>query len=525
MRVRRSCFAASYAAFARRPARRAFALAAVSASLVVAAPSFASVPTGWSLAAAVDGGTSSIGSSIATTDSVAAVGAPFATATDGGAATGAVFVYANAGGGWIPQKVVAPSPVSGGNFGTSVAVSGNLLAVGAVGTPPSAYVFAADAGVYVSVDSLADPAADKAATFGGSVAVYAGEGAASYVAVAQPPGSGNPTGAVYVSRQDPGGAWSSPPVAITEPSADSFGIALAFAGNGQLLVGDPGTTTGQVLVYSPLADGGWSKEDSLAFSLDGGTVQQFGNGIATSGNLAVVTAPGTSGTSNAANDYNGAAFVFEATDAGVWQQTAVLTGAAAETFANFLPAVSDGLVAVGSAVNTASSGSGQVDVWAQNGGAWVAVPSSTLVGDSYYGQAVGIVGGSLFVGDTSAAGAAAISDVTSSLFIETATYADGGALTDATVGATDGAVGADGSAPLGVDGAVPGADASGSSADSGSPDAGDGGIVESEGGCGCTVVGEGAEANIAASLAAWSLLALGWARRRRARPGAGISLR
>ncbi len=475
------------------------------ALLLVATPSAAAIPTGWSLASTIDGGTSSLGSSIATTDALAVVGAPLAAAAGGGAPTGAVFVYSGSAGSWTPQVLSAPAPVANGNFGTSVAASGNLIAIGAGGTPPAAYVFAADGGSYTSAQTWTDPASDTNGSFGSSIAVFAGTAGTSYVAVAAPGASGT----VYVSRTGDGGAWSNPPVALTDPAAESFGIAVAFAGDGELLIGDPGTGPGQVLRYAPLPDGGWESQGTLDFALDGGSVAQFGDGLATWGSLAVVTAPGSS---NDAGTYNGAAFVFATDDAGVWTQQAVLTGAAAESFANFAPAVNGALIAVGSAINTASSGAGQVDVWAQSGGAWVSVPAATLVGDSYYGQAVGLAAGALFIGDTSAAGAASVNDVKSSLAIEMPTYADA-APADATTPTNDASAAADGSPTTPEDSSAPPA---GSDAASGQPGA-PGGPTSASSGCGCSSAGAGAGSGLAAILAGWACAGLARARRRERR--------
>jgi hypothetical protein len=493
----------------RRLLRRfAIAAAAASGSLLSPAAALAAVPTGWSLRSATDGGTSALGSSIATSQTVAAVGAPFATPESGRGAIGAVFIYLNAGGTWTPQEITAPSPVVGADFGTAVAVSGNLLAVGAGGAPRAAYLFVADAGSYESLQTWTDPATDTNGSFGGSVAVFAGPGA-SYVAVAAPSEGSAAGGIVYVSRQVDGGAWSNPPLSITDPSAQSFGIAIAFAGNGELLVGDPDTGGGQVLVYAPDADGGWANAGTLTFSLDGWSVQQFGNGIATAGNLAVVTAPGTSDDAGA---YNGAAFVFASNDAGIWTQEAVLMGTAAESFGNGAPAVQSGLIAIGSALNTSTGGAGQVDVWAaSDAGSWVSVPSTALTGDSYYGQAVGIVGSVLFVGDTSALGASTISDVTSSLFIETAQYPDAGASGSEAgpAGETDGSDGVDGSGAT-LDGSFT-ASVDGASQSGGATAVG---AVPSGSGCSCTSAAQDAGPGTIALLTECGLAFLAWGRRR-----------
>ena len=510
MRVCRLCRSL---AFGRPPGLIVIASAAAVSLLSIPAFAGGPIPTGWSLAATVDGGASSLGSSIATTDKVAVVGAPFATLASGGTPAGAVFVYSGGGGGWAAQQLAAPAPIDGGNFGTSVAAAGNLVAVGAAGTPPAAYAFAADGGAYQSLRTWADPANDTNQSFGGSVAVLEGEAGTSYVAVSAPPGPSNPSGTVYVSHQVDGGVWSDPPTAISDPSAQSFGIAVAFAGNGELLVGDPGTDSGRVLVYSALADGGWASAGTLTFSLDGGSVEQFGNAIAAWKNLVVVTAPGTS---NDAGTYNGAAFLFASDDAGAWAQETVLTGTAAESFGNFSAAVNGGLIAIGSAINTASSGAGQVDVWAESGGTWTRVPSTALVGDSYYGQAVGLVGSTLFVGDTN--GAVSVSGVSSSLLIYTPLYDDAGASADASGGASDASPSLDGAAPdLDGSGPLPSPDAA-STEDGGDSGAGGTGTSASNsGGCGCATAGRAAGDGALAIAAECALAFLVWTRRRGAR--------
>ena len=463
-------------------------LATASAIVALAAPSSAAVPIGWALGSTIDGGTSSLGASIASTESTTVVGAPLAAPASGGTSSGTVFVYSSAGGAWTSQPLAPPTPIANGDFGTSVAISGNLIAVGAGGTPPAAYVFAGDAGSYVSAQTWADPASDTNGSFGSGVAVFENPAGPSYVAVTAP----GPSGVVYVSHEVDGG-WSDPPLELTNPAASSFGLSIAFAGNGQLLVGDPDTSAGQVLVYAPLPDGGWENTGTLPFSLDGGTVEEFGWGLATWNDLAVATAPGTSD-----DGFNGVAFVFSADDAGVWTQQAVLHGASAESFGNFTPAVNGALIAVGSAINTSTSGAGQVDVWAASNGTWVPVPSATLVGDSYYGQAVGLPRGALFIGDTSATGTG------SALFIEVPLYADGGTTTDASTG-SDASLGADGS-PVATDASGPspgGADAA--------PDGG-GATTASSGGCSCSSAAHGSPPGLPALFgvlaASWGLVSV-----------------
>ena len=183
----------------------------------------------------------------------------------------------------------------------------------------------------------------------------------------------------------------------------------------------------------------------------------------------------------------------------------------------FCPAANGAIIAVGSAINTASSGAGQVDV-----GPTAKAPGSpslraSLVGDSYYGQAVGLVGSTLFVGDTSALGASSISTVTSSLFIETAVYADAGVYDDAMV-ENDAALEGGGSAPT-LDGSAPSA----GDASTGGNGAAGGGTASSSSGCSCALAGEDARGGLLALLGESALVVVAWVRRRGAFRRAGGS--
>jgi len=187
------------------------------------------------------------GNALALDGSVLAIGAP-----ENGQ-EGAVYVFTNvfAGGEWrLAQKVRAPDPSDWGEFGTAVALHGNLLVVGAYeaavdGEPYRgvAYVFeqsSADTGHWEPTAKLT--AGQQWCDFGW--AVVADDG---LIVVGAPAYSNNGLGAVYVYRRaGPGmGAWEQVQVLHSVSGVDGewFGWSLAL-NDRWLLVGRPGAQVG-----------------------------------------------------------------------------------------------------------------------------------------------------------------------------------------------------------------------------------------------------------------------------------------
>jgi hypothetical protein len=195
---------------------------------------------------------------------------------------------------------------------------------------------------------------------------------------------------------------------------------------------------------------------------------------------------------------------------GNWTQQGVLAGSSAETFGNFGVSLQGDLLAIGSAINGATSGAGQVDVWTSSGTSWLPVAASTLVGDAYYGQAVGFVGTTLFVGDTSALGASSVADVTSSLRIYGPTY--GG---DAGEPGADGGFEDASAEPDAATGTEGGPTTTPVDAGRGGSDAGVAPASTSKSGCSCDSVTGRTEATGLALLAQGAIVAAFVRRRRR----------
>lgn len=76
-----------------------------------------------------------MGRSVAISGDWAAAGAPYASDIVDG--SGAVYIFHRIGTTWVEtQRLKASDPSSSGTFGTSVAMSGNTLAIGAPGDSP-----------------------------------------------------------------------------------------------------------------------------------------------------------------------------------------------------------------------------------------------------------------------------------------------------------------------------------------------------------------------------------------------------
>jgi len=115
------------------------------------------------------------GTAVAAAPDLIAVGAPGDDRE--GSEAGAVHFFTPDGGGWIEQGVlVGAEPRTGDRFGSSLAIAGDLLAVGAPGrdedgsSAGAVYLFRRDGASWQSVAVLAAPDPTTGARFGTSVA-------------------------------------------------------------------------------------------------------------------------------------------------------------------------------------------------------------------------------------------------------------------------------------------------------------------------------------------------------------------
>jgi hypothetical protein len=234
----------------------------------------------------------------------AVVGAP----QDG---DGAAYVYTRQDGAWSQTAALTNPAATATGFGTSVAISGATVVVGAP-QADSAYVYATTGGAPTA--TLTDPAGAGAGTgFGTSVAisgsdivvgapqadsayVYATTGGAPTATLTDPAGAGTGTGfgtSVAISGANivvgaPNGAnayvyttaGGSPTATLTPPTAAaSFGTSVAISG-ANIVVGAP--TDGNAYVYPTT---GGSPTATLT------NPPTFGSSVAISGTTAIVGDP------------------------------------------------------------------------------------------------------------------------------------------------------------------------------------------------------------------------------------------
>lgn len=288
--------------------------------------------------------------------------------------SGAAYVFVRDGNTWTQQGYLrAPNAGMDDFFGGAVAISGDVIAVGARGEDATAagdpsnnaltdsgavYVFTRSGSTWSFQSRLKAPNAGEQDFFGIAIALSADFLVVSATGEDNDSGSvqsdnnnGFNDGAVYVYEPS-GMSWTLEGYlkASTTDTADSLGAALALSGN-TLAVGatnDDLKGSCAVFVYDGTS---WSEQAVLNGSE---TVANdlFGNSVAISGDVLVAGAPADDvnvlGTITSVDDDSGAAYVFTRS-AGVWTERAVLRGFNREPKDAFgtSVAVSGNFVAVG----------------------------------------------------------------------------------------------------------------------------------------------------------------------------------
>ena len=245
------------------------------------------------------------GTSVAASGANVAVGAPdheVGTHADQGAA----YVFTPSGGSSSPAELTATGGSAGDEFGSAVAMSGSLLAVGApnhtVGSNAeqgAVYVFSFDGSDWSQSAALTASDGGPGDEFGTSVAI-----SGSTIVVGSPQhtvGSNGDQGAVYVLTPNSGG-WSQTELTSSDGAAgDEFGSSVSIAGS-EIAVGAPDKTddgvsdVGAGYVFAQTGST-WSQSAGALLwpwiiyqGLYGGTY--FGASVAISGSILLVGGPG-----------------------------------------------------------------------------------------------------------------------------------------------------------------------------------------------------------------------------------------
>jgi hypothetical protein len=235
---------------------------------------------------------------------------------------GAAYVFVNSAGSWTLQaRLTPPAPASYEQFGMSAAINGNTIVIGSYGSSGAqsgaAYVFSRSGTAWSFSQELSAPDILDFQVFGTSVAV---SGDTIAVGAFSDTGDAWYAGAVYAFVRS-GGTWVlQQKITATEPVAgELLGYSVAIDGD-TIAAGAPFADfyTGVAYVFTRGADG-WSQRARLTVAeITPGAM--LGNSIALSGNTVLCGAPMDA---NAGLERAGAAYVFTL-DGEAWTAARIL---------------------------------------------------------------------------------------------------------------------------------------------------------------------------------------------------------
>jgi hypothetical protein len=340
------------------------------------------------------------GFAVAVEGSTALVGAEFD--DDNGENAGAIYVFTRSGGVWTEQqKLTAEDGSAGDFFGYSIAMHGEIAVIGAWGDDDngsnsgSAYVFRRTAGGWTEWQKLTAGDGEAFDQYGQRVDVDSQTAVIGAI-------SNDDDGAVYVYRRSHGG-WVEQQKLTDDngTDADQFGGAVAVDGAtilvGAVLDDENGSNAGAVYAFTRSA-GVWSEQQKL-MSSDGAGDDNFGGHLALDGDIAFIGAA----LDDDNGDNSGSVYVF-ARSAGPWTEEQKLLASDGEKDDQFSDGIAlDGGIAVIGAFSDDYSGaeSGSAYVYARVAGAWAEqyklVASDGAPGD-FFGRPVALDGSTAVIG-------------------------------------------------------------------------------------------------------------------------------
>ena len=350
-----------------------------------------------------------MGYSVAVSGDTAVVGAYL---NDEGVATdaGSAYVFVRGvGTTWTrQQRLIAAVPTTNDNFGFSVAISGDTLAIGAPfdDGQGAVYVYTRTSGVWSLQQRVVSTDIAAGDNFGWSVAMDANTlvVGANIDSIGSSASQLN-TGSTYVFTRT-SGTWSQQQrvQAADAETGDQFGASVSVSGE-QLIVGAPkdnnafGTQAGGAYIYTRTA-GVWSQQTKL-LPQTADASDEFGTSVSMSGTSVVVGQPFNNGV---AGSNSGRASVFLQAS-GVWslQANLIAADAAPDDFFGHAVAISGDLVVVGAYVDDIADvvNSGSAYVFRRNGALWTQldkyIASDAAVNDSF-GFGVALNGGTAVIG-------------------------------------------------------------------------------------------------------------------------------
>jgi hypothetical protein len=327
---------------------------------------------------------------------------------DSASESGSAYIFRNNGTTWVEEaKLTASDADSSDQFGRSVALSGDVVLIGAyadsdtlISEYGSAYIFRYDGSLWVEEAKLTASDADSSDHFGWSVAISGdvaviGSYADSDTLIDE-------YGSVYIFRYD-GSSWveEAKLTASDADTSDHFGWSVAVEGDvviaGAYADDDSGSESGSAYVFR--YDGlSWIEDEKLVAS-DADTSDYFGRSVAVSGDVVIIGAEGNDGRITD----TGSAYVFRY-DGTMWIEEAklyALDGRADDLFGSSV-SLSGDVAIIGSYRNIfLGTESGQTYLFHYDGTRWEETTIMyTSDGDSldFFGQTVSISGGVAVIG-------------------------------------------------------------------------------------------------------------------------------
>jgi hypothetical protein len=324
--------------------------------------------------------------------------------------SGAVYIYTRSGNTWVQQAYLkAPNAEAGDQFGTSVAISGDTIVVGAqyedsnqttitngssastdnsTGSAGAAYVYVRSGSTWNQQAYLKAPNAETGDHFGHSVAIS---------------GDTIVVGSHYEGSSQTNITNGS--TASADNSAQSAGAAYVFARSGS-------TWSQQAYLKAPNAE--WEDRFGFSVGISGDTIV-VGAPFEDSSQTTITNGPTASANNSAENA--GAAYVFTRSGT-IWSQQAYLKAPNAEVFDNFgySVAISDNTIVVGArnessnqttitngssaSTNNSAGGAGAGYVFTRSGGIWsqqAYLKASNAEANDTFGSVVAISGDTIVV--------------------------------------------------------------------------------------------------------------------------------
>ncbi|HQU82687.1 MAG TPA: hypothetical protein PKY59_06170 [Pyrinomonadaceae bacterium] len=342
------------------------------------------------------------GWNVAINGNTAVIGAPFSDAGEN-SDQGAGYVFVRSGTVWtLQQKLTASDGAQFDYFGFSVAISGETVVVGAyladVGSVVdngAAYVFVRSGTVWSQQKKLSEP--DH--SYGSSVAISGDEiivGAVGDFFV-----SNSTQGRAYVyARTGPIWILDKKLFDPNDVEGDNFGTAVGIS-ESNLIVGAFGVDSGKGAAYAYSLSGGKWRQESQEVATDGAANDLFGRSVAISGNTAVISSHFDQ---NGANLRTGSAYVFVRNGAD-WVQQQKLTASDGADGDNFSWSVDiDGeTIVIGAPRDGIGSNAnqGSAYVFVRSGTTWSQqqkLTASDGAANDEFGFNVGVSGDTIVVG-------------------------------------------------------------------------------------------------------------------------------